>query len=135
MTDFVFSNEDDEKNFLQENKWLIHSLVFQSVTKAYEEEGIAAAQAVASATEQTVTRTKAQGAMVQPESDLGFHATEPCGRGDPNISQLQQQKPDKYFCPELWDGVVPKALNSLKQMGIVSTMPHEKVRQNAENPP
>ena len=38
MTDFVFSNEDDEKNFLQENKWLIHSLIFQSVTKAYEED-------------------------------------------------------------------------------------------------
>lgn len=108
---------------------------FNILAKAYEEEGITAAQAVASATEQTVTRTKAQGAMVQPESDLGFHATGPCGRGDPNISQLQQQKPENYFCPELWDGVVPKALNSLKQMGIVSTMPREKLSQNAESPP
>jgi len=104
---------------------------FNILIKAEEE--FTAAQAVASATEQNVTRTKAQGAMGQSESDFGFRATEPCGRGDPNISKLQQ--PNDYFCPELWGGAVPKALNSLKQMGIVSTLTHDNLSQNAEHPP
>ena len=97
------------------------------------EEQFFAAQAEASETEQIVTRTKAQGATGQSGSDPGFRATGPCGRGDPNISQLQQS--NDYFCPELWDGAVPKALNSLKQMGIVSALPHENMSQNAEHPP
>lgn len=38
MKDFYFSNEDDEKDFLKNQKWLIHSLIFDGIKKAYEEE-------------------------------------------------------------------------------------------------
>ncbi len=107
---------------------------FNILIKAYKDERITAAQAVAPVTEQVVTRTKAQGATGQSESDFGFRATEPCGRGDLNISKLQQQ-PDNYFYPKLWDGAVPKALNSLKEMGIVSTLAHGNTSQNANAPP
>jgi len=37
MKDFYFSNEDDEKEFLKNQKWLIHSLIVESVKKAYNE--------------------------------------------------------------------------------------------------
>ena len=29
MKDFYFSNEEDEKNFLINQKWLIHSLIIE----------------------------------------------------------------------------------------------------------
>jgi predicted lipase len=37
MKDFYFSNEDDEQEFLKNQKWLIHSLIVESVKKAYSE--------------------------------------------------------------------------------------------------
>lgn len=37
MKDFYFSNEDDQKNFLLENKWLIHSLIVEGVRKCIDE--------------------------------------------------------------------------------------------------
>lgn len=37
MKDFYFSNEDDEKDFLKNKKWLIHSLVIDGVKKSFEE--------------------------------------------------------------------------------------------------
>ena len=37
MKDFYFSNEDDQKNFLLENKWLIHSLIVEGVRKSLDE--------------------------------------------------------------------------------------------------
>jgi len=38
MKDFYFSNEDDEQEFLKNQKWLIHSLIVESVKKAYSED-------------------------------------------------------------------------------------------------
>ena len=38
MKDFYFSNEDDEQEFLKNQKWLIHSLIVESVKKAYNED-------------------------------------------------------------------------------------------------
>jgi hypothetical protein len=38
MKDFYFSNEDDEQEFLKKQKWLIHSLIVESVKKAYSED-------------------------------------------------------------------------------------------------
>jgi archaellum biogenesis protein FlaJ (TadC family) len=37
MKDFYFSNEDDEKDFLKNKKWLIHSLIVDGVKKSFEE--------------------------------------------------------------------------------------------------
>jgi archaellum biogenesis protein FlaJ (TadC family) len=37
MKDFYFSNEDDEKDFLKNKKWLIHSLIIDGVKKSFEE--------------------------------------------------------------------------------------------------
>jgi hypothetical protein len=37
MKDFYFTNGDDEKDFLKNKKWLIHSLIFDAVKKAYNE--------------------------------------------------------------------------------------------------
>ncbi len=101
---------------------------FNILDKAEEE--LAAAQAAASVTEQTVTRTMTQGATVQSESNLGFRATGFYGRGDPNISQ----QPNNPFIPKLWEGNIPRVLNSLKQMGIVSTIPHGKEAKIAAQP-
>lgn len=36
MKDFYFSNEDDEKEFLKNKKWLIHSLIIDAVKIAIE---------------------------------------------------------------------------------------------------
>lgn len=38
MKDFYFSNNDDEREFLKSKKWMIHSLIFDSVKKAFEED-------------------------------------------------------------------------------------------------
>lgn len=38
MKDFYFSNEEDEKDFLKNRKWLIHSLIVESVKKSFEED-------------------------------------------------------------------------------------------------
>jgi hypothetical protein len=37
MKDFYFSNEDDRKKFLIDNKWLICSLIVEGVKKSLEE--------------------------------------------------------------------------------------------------
>jgi hypothetical protein len=37
MRDFYFSNEDDEKDFLKNRKWLIHSLIIESIKKSISE--------------------------------------------------------------------------------------------------
>jgi hypothetical protein len=37
MKDFYFSNEEDEKNFLKNQKWLIHSLIVEGVKKSIKE--------------------------------------------------------------------------------------------------
>ena len=37
MKDFYVSNEDDQKKFLQDNKWLICSLIVEGVKKSIEE--------------------------------------------------------------------------------------------------
>jgi hypothetical protein len=36
MKDFYFFNEDDEKEFLNNKKWLLHPLIVESVKKAYK---------------------------------------------------------------------------------------------------
>lgn len=38
MKDFYFSNEDDEKEFLKNKKWLIHSLIIDAVKKAIDDD-------------------------------------------------------------------------------------------------
>ena len=38
MKDFYFSNEDDEKDFLKNKKWLIHSLIVDGVKKSFEDD-------------------------------------------------------------------------------------------------
>jgi len=38
MKDFYFSNEDDEKDFLKNKKWLIHSLIIDGVKKSFEDD-------------------------------------------------------------------------------------------------
>jgi hypothetical protein len=38
MKDFYFSNDEDERDFLKNKKWLIHSLIVDSVKKAKEED-------------------------------------------------------------------------------------------------
>ena len=37
MKDFYFSNEEDEKNFLINQKWLIHSLIIEGVKQSIKE--------------------------------------------------------------------------------------------------
>ena len=37
MKDFYFSNEEDEKNFLKNQKWLIHSLIIEGVKQSIKE--------------------------------------------------------------------------------------------------
>ena len=37
MKDFFFSNEEDQKNFLLENKWLICSLIVEGVRKSIDD--------------------------------------------------------------------------------------------------
>jgi len=37
MKDFYFNSGGDEKEFLKNNKWVIHSLIIDGVKKAYEE--------------------------------------------------------------------------------------------------
>lgn len=37
MKDFYFSNEEDEKNFLINQKWLIHSLIIEGVKLSIKE--------------------------------------------------------------------------------------------------
>lgn len=37
MKDFYFSNEDEQKNFLRDNKWLICSLIVEGVKKSLDE--------------------------------------------------------------------------------------------------
>ena len=37
MKDFYFSNEEDEKNFLKNQKWLIHTLIIEGVKKSFKE--------------------------------------------------------------------------------------------------
>jgi hypothetical protein len=37
MNDFYFFNGDDEKDFLKNKKWLIHSLIIESVKKSISE--------------------------------------------------------------------------------------------------
>jgi hypothetical protein len=37
MNYFYFFNEDDEKDFLKNKKWLIHSLIIESVKKSISE--------------------------------------------------------------------------------------------------
>jgi hypothetical protein len=37
MNDFYFFNKDDEKDFLKNKKWLIHSLIIESVKKSISE--------------------------------------------------------------------------------------------------
>lgn len=37
MKDFYFSNDDDQKNFLRDNKWLICSLIVEGVRKSLDE--------------------------------------------------------------------------------------------------
>jgi transposase len=101
---------------------------FNILSKAEEE--LTAAQAEASATEPSVTRTKAQGATGQPESNFGFRATGSRERGGPNFTEQYNM-----FRPVLWEEGTPNALKSLIQMGIVSTLPAEKIQQNPENPP
>lgn len=36
MKDFYFSNEDDGKEFLKNQKWIIHALIVECVKKAYK---------------------------------------------------------------------------------------------------
>jgi transposase len=139
MTCNVCALETGPKNDLKIREWRCKSCntvhnrdinsAFNILLKA--ENQLAAAQAAASATKQTVTRTMTQGAMVQPESNLGFHATESCGRGDPNISQQS----NNLLVPLLWGGKVPKAFNSLKQMGIISTIQLENKPEIVVQPP
>ncbi|HHT9124771.1 MAG TPA: zinc ribbon domain-containing protein [Candidatus Brocadiia bacterium] len=76
---------------------------------------IAAAQAASPETGSTVTRTTAQGAMVQPVSVIGDgnHATEPSGRG----GSFFYGHADTVL-PDLWDKEVPEALKSLISMGV-----------------
>lgn len=38
MKDFYFSDEEDEKNFLTNRKWLIHSLILDAVKKSFSED-------------------------------------------------------------------------------------------------
>jgi hypothetical protein len=37
MKDFYFSDEEDEKNFLKNQKWLIHSLIIEGVKQSIKE--------------------------------------------------------------------------------------------------
>ena len=37
MKDFYFSNEEDEKDFLKNKKWLIHTLIIEGVKKSIKE--------------------------------------------------------------------------------------------------
>ncbi len=37
MKDFYFSNEDEEKDFLKNQRWLIHSLIIEGVKKSMDE--------------------------------------------------------------------------------------------------
>jgi hypothetical protein len=37
MNDFYFFNKDDEKDFLKNKKWLIHSLIIESIKKSISE--------------------------------------------------------------------------------------------------
>jgi len=37
MKDFYFSNEEDEKNFLINQEWLIHSLIIEGVKQSIKE--------------------------------------------------------------------------------------------------
>ena len=75
--------------------------------------------------------------MVQPESNPGFRATGSYGRGDPNIFKQSNdsQQSNNFIIPKLWEGNTPKVLNSLKQMGIVSTMPLENAPEIVAQPP
>lgn len=92
---------------------------------------LAAAQAAAPITEQNVTRTKIQGATGKPERNHpGFRATGSSGKGGPHISGLPASTKN-HFEPKLFEGDVPKALKSLKQMGIISTLTFEKAGNHA----
>lgn len=37
MKDFYFSNEEEEKDFLKNQKWLIHSLIIEGVKKSMKD--------------------------------------------------------------------------------------------------
>ena len=37
MRDFYFSNEEDEKDFLKNQKWLIHTLIIEGVKKSIKD--------------------------------------------------------------------------------------------------
>lgn len=93
-----------------------------NILKKTENE-IAAAQAASPETGSTVTRTMAQGAMVQPVSVIGNgnHATEPSGRGGSFFYGYGTGHADTAL-PDLWDKDVPKALKSLISMGIARSL-------------
>jgi len=38
MKDFIFSDEEDEEEFFENSRWLIHSLVIEGVKKSMKEE-------------------------------------------------------------------------------------------------
>ncbi len=137
MTCSICGSETGPKNDMSIREWrcgkcnAVHNRDLNNafnILKRVEEE-FAAAQAAASATEHTVTRTKTHG-PVQPESDFRFPGRGSYGRGDSNIHQQAD-----VFVPFLWKGEVPRTLNSLIQTNIVTTLTSKNRSQNAEKAP
>lgn len=82
-----------------------------------------AAQAGASATEPTVARKHSQGAMEEPGN--GTHATGDAREATSTSFPTQN-------IPNLWEGDVPKVINDLKQMGIISALSLQNVPEKPE---
>lgn len=103
---------------------------------------IAAAQAASPETGSTVTRTMAQGAMVQPVSVIGDgnHATGLSGRGgsffyENRIGTGYGTEHADTALPDLWDKEAPKALKSLISMGIARSLTLQQGTEIGSNSP